>query len=219
MKKHLIIVLSLILLAPLIGCSQMTEIVTTTTASTPTTTIPYNSYFPLIVGRVISYEVIGHSLTHETVTNQPVTTETTTEEIWQYAGPVSLTSTIEVFKINVISGGNVTPYYYREDNTGVYKYGSGPSPTTEGKIWIKYPLEVGATWEAGYIWWPHSVLTRESIITRAGTFDCKETDLKNIPGSWDYEWFAQGIGLIKEYSGYAGAGNNWTSREVISKNF
>ena len=190
-------------IAYLLGCGQQA-----------TTTATYISYFPLIAGRVITYEVTSHWETPIS-SSEVVTGESISVETWQYVGFVSLSSTLEVFKINISS----VPHYFREDSSGVYRYGSGTTPTTEATVWIKYPLEVGATWESGYIWWPHGVIAEEDVSTEAGVFNCKKVDLRTFPGSWDYEWFARDVGLIKKYSGYGGVGTSWTDREIISKNF
>jgi len=194
-----------------LGCSS--EVTNSTT-----TTTTYPSYFPLVAGRIVTYEVWDHTEVPVMALAMLVTDEATVET-WQYSGPVPLTATLEVFKINVITGGTVVPYYYREDGSGVYRYGSGAVPTTEATVWLKYPLTIGATWESGNIWWPHGFVSQESVSTGAGTFNCKSVDLKTFPGTWDNEWFAADVGLIKEYSGYGGAGTRWASREVSAKNF
>ena len=207
-------ILALIFLS---GCGQQEAATTTTTSTTTTTT--YASYFPLITGRVITYEVMTHSETVDAATHQFIVTDETTFETWQYAGLVSLTSTLEVFKINVILGGSSSLNYYREDSSGVYFYGSGSQPTIESEVLLKYPLAVGASWESGTIFGSNEVVAEGTVETSAGNFNCKKVSYIIIPGAWEYRWFAKDIGLIKEFSGYAGVGNLWTSREVLSKNF
>jgi hypothetical protein len=210
MKKFFAL-LALIPFLFLFGCEQ----VQTATTTTSTTTTTYISYFPLIAGRIVTYEVFVHSenpLSHEVI-------EATTNETWIYRGTTFILGTFEVFRIDVISGNSSDEYYYREDSSGVYKYGCGSAPTTEAGIWIRYPLADGATWESGYIWWPHGFVTQETISTKSGIFTCKKVDLRTMPGSWDYEWFARDVGLIKLYSGYGGVGTSWASCEIVSKNF
>lgn len=170
--------------------------------TTTTTTIPYDSYFPLISGHVITYEVFSYWETQ--VSSQEITTlETNYLETWQYVGFVPLTSTLEVFKINVISNGNTIAHYYREDSNGVYNYGTGTNPTTETERWLSYPL-------TGF---------QETISTRAGTFDCIRPIGVSVPEVRYDRWFARDIGLIKYFYGYMGVGNGYTSREIVSKNF
>jgi hypothetical protein len=199
MKRYLTFLL-LISVVFLFGCEELTVTPTTTTTST---TLAYDSYFPLIAGRVITYEVV---------------TDETTIETWQYIGNVPLSDTLEVFKINVISGGNVTPYYYREDHTGAYAHGSGSQPTTDPEMILKYPLEVGTTWTDIHLSRYYDVVTVESITTPAGTFSCKKVRISTLLLEyWHYCWYAKDVGMIKEEYGLLYGDS--TSREVISKNF
>jgi len=187
--------------------------------STPTP--GYDSYFPLIEGRVINYDVMSYVATDDVTADSSANAAVTEtwQETWQYLGPVTITETIELFVINVISNGSETQYYYREDDTGVYRHGSGTSPSPESETMLKYPLVIGTTWESDSWLGPNEVYMEEVLTTEAGTFDCKVITYPTIPGAWHYIWVAKDVGIIREREGFGGIGTSWTSREIVSKSF
>ncbi len=208
LKKTAFAALLVALWIVLIGCDAIgpTETTTTTRASTTTTsttTTTYASYFPLVAGRVITYE---------TTATVP-TPESTTFETWEYFGNIQLFASIEVFKINVTYNGQTTPYYYREDSTGVYTYGYGSYPTAEPSVFLKYPLTVGSTWEVPFagLGWYYEVASEETITPSLESFICRKI-VPHLGIMTDTRWYAKNIGLIKSTA------FNRIS-EISSKNF
>lgn len=204
--RNLLVFLSLFLIIFLFGCAQ-TESVSTTTPTTPTTattatTLVYDSYFPLISGRIITYEV----------TEITPTLESTTTETWEYVGNCLLNS-IEVFQIDITYKGQTDPYYYREDSTGVYSYGYGSFTTIEPSVVLKYPLAVGSTWETGLAGsgWYYEVASEETVTNSLGSFVCRKI-VPHVGLMVPTRWYAKNIGLIK-------ASVYDASWEISSKNF
>jgi hypothetical protein len=194
----------LLLCLALLGCSQLTS----NSSST------YDNYFPLTSGRVITYEVTTN--TPVDATNPKTTYEATVAlETWDYLGKTVILGSIEVFQINVTSGGSTTANYWQADATGAYSYGDANNITYPPQVWIKYPLTNSASWEwtKGLV---AEVATEEAITTPAGNFTC--TRINYLPGVF-YKSFAKDAGLICSYDGGFGLPGPTTSREVRSKNF
>lgn len=199
--RHLYL-LTVIFALFIVSCGQQANIAT------------YDSYFPLIAGRVITYEVTSYS---DDGISPPTTI--TTRESWIYVGSVTLEGGMELFRLDLVTAGNTSTYYYREDSTGFYYHGIAASPTTEAMLVLKYPLAVGATWESELSSSQCEVLAEEDILTAAGNFTCRKVSETGLPGSINYKWYAKDVGMVSSFYLYGGAGMVWTSKEAISMNF
>lgn len=121
-----------------------------------------------------------------------------------------------------------TTFYYYIDETGVYKYGSAAHPTTEADQILAFPLETGKEWVRGRSGPQTCVAVGiEDIMVPAGAFKA----MKVMVGDSDfYEWYAEGVGLVKTLVNLivatfeAGTGRMITAEgayigELTSKNF
>jgi hypothetical protein len=225
--KWLSLVIALALSLSILGCEQTavhpttttttTTTSTTTTTTTSTTTTTYESYFPWkgFGQEQATYQVDSYKV------NIYGTVETSsTTESWEDLGAPIVTgsSTIQAnIRIDVISGGSWLTYYYSDNSSGLYYHGT--QPTFEASLLLPYPPMVGTTWESGSFFGPNEVLTEETVVTAAGTFNCVKASYVTYPGAWDYRWYSQDAGLVKQYEGYGGVGSSHVTREIISKNF
>jgi len=114
----------------------------------------------------------------------------------------------------------LTGFYYI-DNTGVYYYWS--TTEAEAQLILPLPLEVGNTWKRND--WDFKAVTMEEISTPAGIFKVIRVERQNPTRNECYEWYADGIGLIKSVTkavdvrGGVTMEISVTTQELISKNF
>lgn len=160
-------------LVGLIGCSQL--------ASQPAA-----NYFPRENGYSWVYK--DSFITSGEV---EITSETETRKV---DGTTLLPSGLTA--INFVSSSewavSATTYYY-VDGAGVYHYGTAAHPTTEAQQILAFPLEAGKVWtRSGSM--ICEAIGAEDVTVPAGTFRA----MKVLVGGTDYyEWYADGVGLVK----------------------
>ena len=98
--------------------------------------------------------------------------------------------------INFVSSsewnGTSTDHYY-VDGTGAYRYGTAAHPTTEAMQILAFPLETGKMWVREGLGICEAVGVEE-VVVPAGTFRAMKV---MVGGSDFYEWYADGVGLVK----------------------
>lgn len=87
--------------------------------------------------------------------------------------------------------------FYYIDDSGVYRYYS--ITTSEAELELPLPLDVGKTWQrnarASF-----EAVAREEIIVPAGTFIAIKITSKSFSDTEHYEWYADGVGLVKSFT-------------------
>ena len=114
--------------------------------------------------------------------------------------------------------------YYVSAN-GVYDYGEPTNPTTEATMVIPLPLQVGDTWTISGR--THEAIAEEEVTVPAGTFNTIKVAIRSWGNSEpdEYEWYAEGVGLVKSYTWFVAADINNDpvegsfNEELVSKNF
>jgi len=149
-------------------------------------------YFPHGDGYSWTYIVIS---TTEIAGVDPYTT--TTEETYYFDGTTIITN--EIVAQNYCKQGSPYKVYYLINDTGVYRFGDSLFPTTEAKIILSYPLNIGKKWE-GLTGNTVEVTAYETVSVPLGTFYAYK-----ISHDWGlndeyYEWYPNNIGEIKEYT-------------------
>ena len=188
-KRTLLILSTLFLLAWLTavilsGCGQQTS-----------TTVTEN-YFPHEDGYSWTYTVIS---TIEMPEEDPYTT--ITEETYYFDGTTQITE--EIIAQNYFRQGTTESSYYLINGSGVYRFGDSQHPTTEGKIILSYPLNIGKTWEGLFIdgttkaHITAEVSAYELISTPLGSFYAYKISHALGENSEFHEWFALNIGKVK----------------------
>jgi hypothetical protein len=190
-----LMIVSLLVVVNVSGCS-------TSTTSTTTTTL--QSYFPLITGHVLTYEVVTESPVDPT--NPYSTYETSvTYETWRISNGPSPYKTLSI-------SDYITLYpLFREDASGVYN-SDGANPEF---MYLKYPLTIGSTWESGGI--IHDVYTEEAIVTHAGTFTCRTIQRYALP--FYEESYSANVGFIRSISSGDFMPVTVVTHRLYSKNF
>jgi hypothetical protein len=205
------------------NCGKTTANSTSTTSVT-TTTIGPTGYFPHEDGDtwVYSYKQWSDN-------SSPVNTTYT----WQFSGEVTvLGNRTQRFRFREGFQSWVDSYYTVEAD-GVNYYGDASSPTSEGKLFLPLPLQIGEV--SNYEWPLQSITTREvaayeSVYANNVLYnDCFRVDVSTVLLSEGYIvrtsiWYAPNIGKVKSISYFFRDApydypNGITTQELTSKNF
>lgn len=118
-----------------------------------------------------------------------------------------------------------TSSFYYVCKTGVYSYGFVTRPTTEATLVLPLPLETGKVWTTSD--GTFKAIGEEEITVPGGTFEAIKVTFTFHGNSepYIYEWYADGVGLVKSYTLFLYADKNGQVgegaiiEELLSKNF
>ncbi len=197
------ILLFLFLAVIIAGCQQAQEISTTTTSTTTTTTtsttttLAGENYFPHAGGNTWFYISSDGS------------SQITTVEGTAFVGSLPT----QIFKTLYISPSDIkttSEAYFRVTSSGAYYYGLPGWTTTEGYVYLSFPLEVGKSWIFYSIASSSimaNVVAHEDLMVPAGTFECYKVIFTTMNGSVETGssniWFGNNAGMVKMTSSYS----------------
>lgn len=211
MKNLLIVfclVLSLMLMGMLYGCTQ--------TTSSSSSGDGDSSYYPHVNGYSWTYNTSSKTTT-KTIYNSNTylsTQETSGTEVDLFNGTseVSGVGTAQVLQVTTTttSGSTTSNSLIVANSSNVKYYGTTSAPTTDALTMLVFPLSVGSSWttQNGGITVEASVIAKESVTVPAGTFsDCYKVKyssnyiINSANMTYDvYAWFAKNVGGVKNVS-------------------
>jgi len=117
-----------------------------------------------------------------------------TAQIFKVTDEVASSSIPETI-LKCIRASSTMCYY--QDQSGIYDYGNPQSPNSAASLILLLPLNTGKRWEIGTTYkLTCEAVSAENITVPAGTFKTIKV-LVGDPTDEYYEWYADGVGLVK----------------------
>ncbi len=190
-KEIVVSIVCVLVLIGVLGCGQSVQ------QQTPVNYFPHNDGYSWEYAYVFTYGTVEVTMVKTRYFDGTATLPG--EETVQ-----RLISSEEVIGINHINSSSIMDScgYYLVDDSGVYYYGTSSNPITEADLILPFPLEIGTSWQRDGV--TFEVLGVETVSVPAGSFDAFKIGYVGEDDAEFYEWYADGVGLVKYYFGGVG---------------